>query len=187
MARRWTAVDRETGEIYEFSSRDAMRSFARDNPTVRGRERESIAEALHLPPGISIEQARRERTKYGTPSWRSEHWTAQTVSMKRERAFNNATAGLRFAYVSALSANDPVSAARIRSIWEQNVKAYAEGKIDAKSYGSGMADAVTWLGYTPYSPPVPIHYHEGGDDYDPDDSEDQEDWDYEDGDEEDME
>lgn len=166
MARRWTAVDRETGELLEFSSRSAMRQAVRDNPSLISREREDIFEhrsASNLP-------------RVG-PLWAATQWTADTVSMKRERAFDNATAGLRYAFLSAVTQKDAQAAARIRAGWEAYVRAYAEGRMDGNTYQSGMKELTSWLFGSPYAPPVAIWYHEGSDDYDPGDDSDQPDFD----------
>lgn len=163
---RWTAVDTETGEIIEFASRSSMRAAVRANPALRGREREAEYERKHPP----------EKPPIVMPLWHATHWTADTVSMKRERAFDNATAGLRFSFMKAINAGDAKAATEIRLQWEQNVKAYAEGRIDANAYTAGMANLVGWLSTTPYEPPVPIHYHEGSDDYDPGEESPDEDW-----------
>lgn len=164
MARRWTAVDRETGELIEFSSRSAMRQAVHANPALSSRESEDIYE---------------HRTSKGLPAvgplWASTQWTADTQSMKRERAFDNATAGLRYAFLSAVTQKDAAAATKIRDGWERNVKAYAEGRLDADTYQAGMAELTGWLMSSPYAPPVAIWYHEGSDDYDPGDDS-QEDW-----------
>lgn len=158
MARRWTAVDRETGELLEFPSRAAMRQAIRDNPVLRSREREDIFE----------HRASKGLPRVG-PLWSATQWTADTVSMKRERAFDNATAGLRYAFLAAVTSKDAVAAARIRQGWEANVKAYAEGNLNAKEYQQGMSELVAWLNNSPYAPPINIPYREGADDYDPPD------------------
>lgn len=165
MARRWTAVDRETGELLEFSSRTAMRQAVRDNPSLISREREDIYEhraASNLP-------------RVG-PLWSGTQWTANAISIPRERTFDTATAGLRYSFLAALSDHNAEAAARIRTGWANNAQAYAEGKIDANTYEAGMKELVGWLMTTPYAPPVAIWYHEGSDDYDGDDY-DQPDWD----------
>lgn len=171
MARRWTAVDRETGEIIEYASRSAMRQAVRANPVLKSREREDVWE--HRQPAGS------PRINVG-PLWASQHWTADTVSLKRERAFDNATAGLRYSFLKAVTAKDAAAATAIREGWERNAKAYAEGKISADAYTSGMKELTSWLFTTPYAPPVAIWYHEGSSDDDVPDYDDfDEDFDYE--------
>lgn len=155
--QRWTAVDKETGEIFEYPSRNALRKAVRENPVLRGRERE------HEPLLPSPQPAPKVRA---APLWASQHWTAETVSMKHERAFDNATAGMRFAFLKAVTARDAEAATRIRSEWERNVKAYAEGRMDANTYSANMKEVAGWLFQSPYAPPVAIWYHEGSDDSD---------------------
>ena len=164
MARRWTAVDRETGELLEFPNRTAMRQAVHANPSLISREREDI-----------YEHRQSKGLPLVGPLWASTQWTADTQNMKRERAFDNATAGLRYAFLSAVTQKDAAAAAKIRDGWERNVKAYAEGRVSANDYQAGMAELSGWLFGSPYAPPVAIWYHEGSDDYDPGDDN-QEDW-----------
>lgn len=166
MARRWTAVDRETGELLEFSSRTAMRQAVRANPNLINRERKDVEEhrgSSNIP-------------RIG-PMWASINWSVDAISMQRERAFNTSTAGLRFSFLKAVSAHDADAAARIRTGWTANSVAYAEGKISANDYQAGMKELVAWLYTTPYAPPIAIWYHEGTDEYDADDYDDQPDFD----------
>lgn len=167
MARRWTAVDRETGELLEFSSRTAMRQAVRANPSLRSREREDIFE--HRSAASSIPRV--------GPMWAGINWSVDAISMKREKALHTATAGLRFSFLKAVSAHDAQAATRIRNGWIENPAAYAEGKIDGNDYQAGMKELVAWLMTTPYAPPVAIWYHEGSDEYDADDYDDQPDFD----------
>lgn len=152
---RWTAVDRETGELFEFSSRNAMRDAVHRNPSLQGRERVS-AEELRL--------GRGERPS-SQPLWSTERWVPdRTYSIYRERAGNIATSALRYSFMKAATARDVEAAARIRVGWQTIANSYVSGNLSSKGYMAGMAELLAWLNTTPYAPPVQVLYHVADDD-----------------------
>ena len=151
---RWTAVDRETGEIIEYPSRSAMRAVVRENPSLRARER----------PVQYIETPSIGGRK---PPWDVSYWGVDPVTDKRAVAYGRAGPLVYSSYIKAIRLRDAPSANRIREGWVVNIKGYAEGRLDAQGYTDQMKDFLGWLYTTPYAPPVKIWYHEAQDDYTP--------------------
>ncbi len=169
MARRWTAVDRETGELLEFPSRAAMRQALRGNPTLKGRESEDVYQYRQSHP----QEASKQQPPLAIgPLWSKALWSANVEDTYRQTYFDNATAGLRYAFLEAVTNRDAAAAAKIRLAWEEWVKPYGEGSMNGKTYREGMKGVSDWLYDTVYAPPVHIYYHpRNSDDYTPPDDE----------------